>query len=135
MNVLGVRIGAGRISPDIDILVEREGKRIGIEVKYFRSSFRFYEGLDEALALLTYCLDEVYLLHVFDSLLGEQVHEQMRKLALLVSLTPVGYMVMFGRSSPEILVEARGNPLKERLCQQGCTHSTSPLFECPCNLQ
>jgi hypothetical protein len=117
LRVLGTRIGAGRLSPDIDILAERERVRIGFEVKYFRSPSRFYEGLDEALALLTHCLDEVYLLHVFDSSLGEQARELARKAALLVSLTPVGYMAMFGRSSPEVLVEARGNPLKELLCQ------------------
>jgi hypothetical protein len=117
LKILGRRVGAGRFSPDVDILAEREGRRIGIEVKYFRFPSRFYEGLDEALALLTHCLDEVYLLHVFDSSLGEQARELARKAALLVSLTPVGYMAMFGRSSPEVLVEARGNPLKELLCQ------------------
>jgi len=118
LRVLNKRVGAGRMSPDIDILAERGGKRVGIEVKYFRASPRFYEGLDEALALLLHCLDEVYLLHVFDSSLGEQARELARKAALLSELTPVGYMAMVGRSEPEVLVEARGNPLKSILCSQ-----------------
>jgi len=112
LRVLGTRVGAGRLSPDIDILAEREGVRIGFEVKYFRAPSRFYEGLDEALALLAHGLDEVYLIHVFDSSIGEQAREMARKAATLVRLTPIGYMVMVGRSEPEVLVEARGNPLK-----------------------
>jgi hypothetical protein len=112
LKILGKRVGAGRLSPDIDILAEREGVRIGFEVKYFRAPSRFYEGLDEALALLAHGLDEVYLIHVFDSSTGEQAHEMAQKAATLVRLTPIGYMVMVGRSEPEVLVEARGNPLK-----------------------
>jgi len=115
LKVLGTRVGAGRLSPDIDILAEREGRRVGIEVKYFRAPSRFYEGLDEALVLLLQGLDEVYLLHVFDSSVGEQARELARRAAELVKLTPIGYMVMVGRSDPEALVEARGNPLKVTL--------------------
>jgi len=115
LKVLGTRVGAGRLSPDIDILAEREGRRVGIEVKYFRAPSRFYEGLGEALALLSQGLDEVYLLHVFDSSVGEQTRELARRAAELVKLTPIGYMVMVGRSDPEVLVEARSNPLKVAL--------------------
>jgi hypothetical protein len=115
LRVLGTRVGAGRLSPDIDILAEREGVRIGFEVKYFRAPSRFYGGLDEALALLAHGLDEVYLIHVFDSSIGEQAREMARKAATLVRLTPIGYMVVVGRSDPEVLVEARGNPLRGKL--------------------
>ncbi len=112
LKILGKRVGAGRLSLDIDILAEREGKHVGFEIKYFKAFSRFYEGLDEALALLVYGLDEVYLLHVFDSSIGEQARELARKAATLARLTPIGYMVMIGRSDPEVLVEARGNPFK-----------------------
>jgi len=124
LKVLGTRIGAGRLSPDIDILVEKEGKRVGFEVKYFRAPSRFYEGLDEALALLAHGLDEVYLLHVFDSSIGEQARELARKAAELVKLTPIGYIIMIGRSDPEVLVEARGNPLKGASRSQPCQGET-----------
>ncbi|MGC9108426.1 MAG: hypothetical protein ACP5IE_09620, partial [Infirmifilum sp.] len=66
----------------------------------------------EALALLLQSLDKAYLLHVFDSSIrdAERVAETA---ARLVRLTPLGYMVMMGRSEPTIRVEAKPNPLKK----------------------
>lgn len=107
-----VKVGRGSQSPDADLLLSRGGKATAVEVKYFRSSPRFYEGLDEALALLLQGFDEVYLLHVFDSDIEGQAEEAASRAERIVRLTPVGYMVMTGRGEPRIIVEARGNPLR-----------------------
>ena len=63
------------LHPDIDILLSPEAdvppKLIGVEVKVIylgngdRANIRFYEGLDEALALLRFGLDAVRLFQVF----------------------------------------------------------------------
>lgn len=63
------------LHPDIDILLSPEAevppKLIGVEVKVIylgngdRANIRFYEGLDEALALLRFGLDAVRLWQVF----------------------------------------------------------------------
>ena len=129
LRILGTRVGAGRLSPGIDILAEREGRRIGIEVKYFRAPSKLYEGLSEALALLSQDLDEVYLLHVFDSSIGGLARWLAQRTAELVKLTPIGYMVMVGRSDPEVLVKARGNPLKEAALRRRALRGASPAKE------
>lgn len=62
------------LHPDIDILLSTEAepqKLIGVEAKVIyvgngdRANIRFYEGLDEALALLRFGLDAVRLFQVF----------------------------------------------------------------------
>jgi hypothetical protein len=113
IRVAGVKVGLGRLSPDIDLLLETGDEKVGIEVKYLSSKpLRPYEGIGEALALLLQSLDKAYLLHVFDSSIrdAERVAETA---ARLVRLTPLGYMVMMGRSEPTIRVEAKPNPLKK----------------------
>lgn len=57
--------------PDVDILVVHRGDLVGIELKYFklqagRFKRSYYEGIDQALALLRYGFDYVQLWHCFD---------------------------------------------------------------------
>lgn len=107
-RVLGVRVGLGRFSPDIDLLLEIGGERVGLEIKYlYRKPIRAYEGIGEALALLLHGLDKVYLVHVFDTTLLDSAREIIENCARLVELTPLGYMVMIGRTTPETIVEAK----------------------------
>ena len=113
-RILGVKVGLGKLSPDIDILLEVGGERVGIEVKYLcRKPLRVYEGIGEALALLLHGVDRAYLLHVFDSSV-EEAGRIAEACAQLIRLTPLGYMMMLGRSAPTILVEARRNPLQAK---------------------
>ena len=59
--------------PDIDLLiVDNERQLHGVELKYFipkkkrRVNYSYYEGIDEALALLKFGLESVSLWHCFD---------------------------------------------------------------------
>ncbi len=90
--------------PDIDILYAGD-ELVGVEVKYFRDSQagRFYLGLDEALALLLYGLDRVYLLHGYP--------ERQDYTLKLVNRLPIGYMAYMGGREPEMLRAAPLNPL------------------------
>ncbi|ABL78388.1 hypothetical protein [Thermofilum pendens] len=109
------RYGLGRLSPDVDLLVVAGGGVFGLEVKYFQDRpLRAYEGLGEALALLLYCFDGVYLVHVFDSSLRGVYGEVVERALRLVDLTPLGYVVVVGRGDPEVLRVPRGNPFKLR---------------------
>ena len=78
------------LQPDIDILLSQEAelapKLVGVEVKaiYIRkreqANIKYYEGLDEAIALLRFGLDAVRLFQVFIVQLTDQnAREQMPK--------------------------------------------------------
>ena len=90
--------------PDIDLLLKVGDELVGVEVKYFKDSQagRFYLGVDEALALLLYGLDRVYLLHGYPG----RPEYTLR----LVGMLPIGYMAYRGGREPEVLRPAPPNP-------------------------
>lgn len=105
------RVGIkGSHLPDIDLLyIDKGNELIAIELKYLKYPIqtKFYLGIDEALALLLYGVDYVYLLHVFD----EKTTTIPLTLALLKDI-PIGYQISVGRSMPETIKKAPLNPLK-----------------------
>jgi len=94
-------------SPDIDLIICRKerGENIpplrAFEVKYIRSAndnlrYSYYEGLDEALALLAFGFDEVSLIHIVEE--GVLSHGFLRYTEFLSSMIkalelPIGYYV------------------------------------------
>jgi hypothetical protein len=60
------------VQPDMDLIVFWQGLVIGIEIKYFRRKGKrlatsFYEGLDQAVALLGWGFDRVALWQMFET--------------------------------------------------------------------
>lgn len=102
--------------PDIDILLEA-GELVGYEVKYFPSkeAAKPYEGVGEALAILLYGLDKSYLVHVFDSSIGDEMEKVRDQSLKLVGLLPIGYVYCVGRSRPKVAKEAEANPFLSNL--------------------
>jgi len=87
--------------PEIDIITcEEQGRKLRAhEVKYFRAvdkgiNYGFYEGLDEALALLRFGFDDVALVHIFDEeISAEQMNDYAKEMQKLLEATnsPVHY--------------------------------------------
>lgn len=100
----------GRHLPDIDLLLlDKEQKLTAIETKYLKPSIntKFYMGIDEALALLFYGVDHVYLLQALD-----QNAKTISLTKTLLQDIPIGYMILIGRSMPNTIKEAPQNPFK-----------------------
>ena len=109
----------GPMVPPADLACTREGVSLAVEIKYFKDSekkYRFYQGLDEAVALLLQPYDQVVLWHVFDeSFVTETIKKEVaRHVAQLVeNIIPIGYecsQVELGKLKSVFRVEAPMNP-------------------------
>jgi hypothetical protein len=106
--------------PPADLACIREGRSLAVEVKYFKDcekrKYKFYQGLDEAAALLLQPYDQVVLWHVFDESFDPETIEKevARHVARLVEDTiPIGYecsRIELGKLKSVFRIQAPLNP-------------------------